>query len=84
MDGLDIPLLENIIRMTIPVLVAFLCGYGINGLIGPRWFLAVACKIVLYSIVYILIMWFFGLNMYEKDLFMSPVKQVVNKIVHSA
>jgi O-antigen/teichoic acid export membrane protein len=83
--GLDIPLFwRNIIRMTIPVLVAFLCGYGINGLIGPDGFLLLACKIVLYSIVYILIMWFFGLNMYEKDLFMSPVKRVVNKIVHSA
>lgn len=82
--GLDIPLFwSNIIRMTIPVLVALLFGYGLNSLISQNGFLILASKIVLYSIIYVLIMWFFGLNKYEKDLFISPVKRIVNKIAHS-
>ncbi len=81
--GLNIPLFwRNIFRMTIPVLVVLLCGYGINGLIVQDGFLLLACKIVIYSIVYVLIMWFFGLNMYEKDLFISPLKRIVMKISH--
>ncbi|NLA84866.1 MAG: flippase, partial [Clostridiales bacterium] len=82
--GLDIPLFwRNIFRMSIPVLVALLCGYGINIFIVQDGFLVLACKIVLYSVVYALIMWFMGLNMYEKDLFISPVKKIVNKLAHS-
>jgi O-antigen/teichoic acid export membrane protein len=79
--GLNIPLFwKNIIGMTIPVLIALLCGYGINSLIIQDRFLLLASKIVIYSIVYALIMWFFGLNMYEKDLFISPLKRIVKKI----
>jgi len=82
--GLNIPLFwRNIIRMTIPVLVALLCGYGINSLITQEGFILLASKIVIYSIVYAIIMWFFGLNMYEKNLFISPLKRVVSKIAHS-
>lgn len=81
---LNIPLFwTNIFRMTLPVLVALLCGYGVNTLIIQDGFLLLACKIVIYSIVYALIMWFFGLNMYEKELFMSPVKKIVNKMLLS-
>ncbi len=81
--GLNIPLFwGNIIRMTIPVLVALLCGYGINSLIIQDGFLLLASKIVIYTIVYALIMWSFGLNAYEKDLFISPLKRIVKKIVH--
>lgn len=82
--GLDIPLFwRNIFRMSIPVLMALLCGYGINILVVQDAFLVLACKIVLYSVVYALIMWFTGLNLYEKDLIISPVKRIVYKIAHS-
>lgn len=82
--GLNIPLFwRNIFRMSIPVLVSLLCGYGINSLFIQEGFIMLASKIVIYSMVYALIMWFFGLNTYEKDLLISPIKRVVNKIAHS-
>ena len=80
--GLNIPLFwRNIIRMTMPVLVVLLFGYGINNLVGQSSIFLLACNIVLYTIIYVVIMWFFGLNMYEKELFMSPIKNIVNKVL---
>jgi len=82
--GLNIPLFwRNIIRMTMPVLVVLLFGYGINNLVGQSSIFLLACNIVLYTIIYVVIMWFFGLNMYEKELFMSPVKKIINKCLLS-
>jgi O-antigen/teichoic acid export membrane protein len=82
--GLNIPLFwSNIVRMTIPVLVALVCGYGLNYLISQDDWLTLACKIITYSIIYALIMWFLGLNIYEKTLFTSPVRRFFSKVAHS-
>lgn len=81
--GLNIPLFwKNIANMSIPVLGALLCGYGINLFIIRDSILLLAGKIVLFSLVYICLMWLVGLNRYEKNLFFSPVKKVLNKMVN--
>ena len=74
--GLNIPLFwKNIAGMSLPVVMSLLCGYGINHFIVQNSLLLLAGKIVLFSIVYIILMWLLGLNRYEKDLFLSPVKK---------
>jgi O-antigen/teichoic acid export membrane protein len=79
--GLNIPLFwRNITMMSVPVVISLLCGYGINLFIIRNSFLLLAGRIVLFSVAYICLMWLLGLNRYEKDLFMSPVKKVLNRM----
>ncbi len=66
--------------MSVPVVISLLCGYGINLFIIRNSFLLLAGRIVLFSVAYICLMWLLGLNRYEKDLFMSPVKKVLNRM----
>ncbi|GMB01660.1 oligosaccharide flippase family protein [Pelosinus sp. IPA-1] len=78
--GLNIPLFwKNIARMSMPVVMSLLCGYGINHFIVQDSLLLLAGKIVIFSIIYSCLMWLFGLNSYEKDLFLSPVKKIFIK-----
>ena len=75
--GLNIPLFwKNIVRMSIPVVIALLCGYGINHFIVKDSFLLLAIKILLFSVVYILLMWLLGLNTYEKNLLGGMVNKL--------
>lgn len=81
--GLNIPLFwRNITLMSFPVILALLCGYGINYLIVSDSILFLSIKIILYSSIYIFIMWFLALNKYEKELFISPVRKVFNKFAY--
>ncbi len=76
---LNIPMFwQNIMRMSVPVVLAMGCGYGIDMFISLAGFLGLGLKIVLFSVVYIGLMWWWGLNSYEKDLFVSPVRKVFN------
>ena len=50
---------KNILRMSIPIVFVALFGIGLNILIVSNSILILALKIILYSIVYVLIMWFF-------------------------
>lgn len=78
--GLNIPLFwKNIARMSMPVVMALLCGYGINHFIVQDSLLLLAGKIVIFSIMYTCLIWLLGLNQYEKDLFLSPVKKIFMK-----
>lgn len=77
---LNIPMFwKNIIRMSVPVALAMGCGYGINMFINQSGFLGLGLKIVMFSVVYVVLMWLWGLNSYEKDLFGSPVRKVFNR-----
>lgn len=75
--GLNIRLFwRNIAVMTLPVAGAFLCGYIINSAITQNSIAMVALKILIYSVIYVLVMWFFGINAYERELFASPARKM--------
>lgn len=81
--GLNIPLFwRNIAVMTVPVAGAFLCGYFVNILIIPDTIALVALKIIIYSVIYVLVMWFFGINAYERELFAAPVRKLLETFRH--
>lgn len=83
--GLNIPLFwKNIAMMTGPVVIALLCGYGLNHLIVQNSIWTLLGKIVLFSVTYACLMWLLGLNRYEKDLFMTPMKKLINKVENFA
>ena len=71
---------KNILRMSIPIVFVALFGIGLNILIVSNSILILALKIILYSIVYVLIMWFFGMDNYEKDLIRKPFNKIIAKI----
>ena len=71
---------KNILRMSIPIVFVVLFGIGLNMLIVSDSILILAVKIVLYTAVYGLLMWFFGMNTYEKDLIRKPVNKILSKV----
>lgn len=82
---LNIPMFwKNIVLMSVPVVLAIGCGYGINLFIPQSGFWVLGLKIVLFSAVYFGLMWLWGLNSYEKVLFASPIKKICNKAVMHA
>ncbi len=42
-----------------------------------------AVKAIIFAVLYIVTMWLFALNKYEKDLFSEPITKVKNKIIKS-
>lgn len=77
---LNIPMFwKNIVRMSLPVVLALGCGYGINMFVSQTGFLGLGLKILLFSVVYIGLMWWWGLNSYEKDLFVLPIRKVFSE-----
>lgn len=71
---------KNILRMSIPIVFVVLFGIGLNMLIVSDSILILAVKIVLYTAIYGLLMWFFGMNNYEKDLIRKPVNKILTKV----
>ena len=71
---------KNILRMSIPIVFVVLFGIGLNMIIVSDSILILAVKIVLYTTVYGLLMWFFGMNTYEKDLIRKPVNKILAKV----
>ena len=71
---------KNILRMSIPIVFVVLFGIGLNMFIVSDSILILAVKIVLYTAVYGLLMWFFGMNNYEKDLIRKPVNKILSKV----
>jgi len=67
---------KNILIMSIPVVLSFFIGFGLNYMITPNNVILLGTKIVLYSSVFISLMWFLGFDRYEKELFRSIAKKI--------
>lgn len=77
--NINIPLFwNNIIMMSIPMLAALSIGYGINYLLTTNSILHLFIKICLFTILYLLLMWFFGFNGYERNLLSSYTRRLGN------
>lgn len=78
--GIDIPRFwKNIGQMSVVPGILLVVGYIVThkvGIIGwGRFFLMVA----VYSVLYILGMYFVAMNQYEKDIFRKPLQKLLNK-----
>jgi len=64
------------------MLVTLVLGLGLNFIpIMDNSWMSIIIRAVIVTIIYIATMLLFGLNDYEKDLFLKPVKKVFRKIV---
>ena len=78
---INIPMFwKEISHMTIPVLITVAFGIGINYLWPYEGYLWLFIKVILYLAVYIPLVWFMGMNHYEKDLFAKTIIKLVRKI----
>lgn len=77
--GINIPLFwKNILLMSIPSLFSLIIGFCINFIMPYHSFLYLFYKVMLFSISYFTLMWFYGFNNYEKDLFIPVIKVYKN------
>lgn len=78
---IDIPKFwKEILRMTIPIIPTFIIGWGINQAIIAHSYIVLLVKIIIYTLIYVILIWNFGMNTYEKELLARPIKQIVNKL----
>lgn len=74
---IDIPeFWKEIFIMTIPVVIAFVFSSFINNFIGGSGYRFILMKGILFTLIYIPLMWLMGMNKYEKELFASPIKKI--------
>lgn len=82
--GLDMPLFwRNIFLISIPVIVSLVLGYGINIVIPHAGVIFFIFKVIIFTIFYFILMWFFGFNLYEKNILKSILYKVKYTIYKS-
>ncbi len=73
--GIDIVTFwKKITLMSMPIIISILLGSGINLLMQQNSLLYLIYKVILFSIIFIALLWYFGFNNYEKNLTLSIIK----------
>lgn len=70
---------NNIFKMTIPVILSIIISLFINSLIYIDGYLGIIIEGVIFSLIFLIFMWFIAMNSYEKSLFLNPIIKVHNK-----
>ncbi|WP_375088960.1 oligosaccharide flippase family protein [Peribacillus sp. RS7] len=69
----------NILFMSFPLILSIIYGATINKVLLTNIWLVLFVKILGFSILYFLSMWFTAMNKYEKNLFIVPAKSIYQK-----
>ena len=70
---------KEILKMSIPVIICFTLGLFSYKIIGNRGIIVFILEIVVYTAIYSLLMWNFGMNLDEKNLFKRMVNIALKK-----
>jgi O-antigen/teichoic acid export membrane protein len=70
---------KNIIRLSLGLVLPVICGIYINKCFALLNIWQYLAAIAVYMGVYCISMWFVGMNSYEHELLLKPVKKVVKK-----
>ncbi len=78
---IDIPAFwVNIFYMSMPFMLSIIIVRPINGvLLSDNW-MFFFIKTIIFSTIFLLLMWFLGMNKYEKILLITPIKKLTEKI----
>ena len=68
---------KNIAKMTIPVVICVILAIGVKYIIPIENNVILIIHIIVYTIIYLILMWFFGMNNYEKNLFIKPINKLM-------
>lgn len=66
---------KNILQMTFPIILTMITGVLIDRLFANYSLLTFVLKGVLYTVVYMILMWFMGLNLEEKEEIIKIIKK---------
>lgn len=79
--GINIPLFwKNILSMAVIPGGMLICGLVVNHFIVFNNWCSFLLGVIVYSIVYVLLMYAHCMNDYEKDLFRKPIHRAIDKI----
>lgn len=70
---------NSISKISVPMLFIIVLGILLNKLIVDNTVILLFTKIAIYSIIYFIVMYLFGINEYEKELINKPTKIILNK-----
>jgi O-antigen/teichoic acid export membrane protein len=70
---------KNILYMSFPLVMSLAFGLTINNIMIADSWIILFIKMVVFSILYTLLMWLIGMNSYEKDLILSPLKHITSR-----
>ena len=77
---IDIPLFwKNVFKMSIPVVITMIVGYGLNYLINEYGIVTFILKGSIYVIVYVILMWLIGMNKEEKIEILNPIVKILKR-----
>lgn len=68
---------KNIAKMSIPIIFVVLFGIVLNKVLVSASIIILGVKIALYTIIYAIMMWLFGINNYEKGLVKKPINKFI-------
>ena len=72
---------KNILRMSIGLIVPIIVGILIICFINITSIWILLGLILIYTMIYCVSMWFLGLNDYEKELIVNPLKKIFKRKV---
>ncbi len=69
----------SILRLSVGLIIPILAGIIINRFMNMTTYGSLIIGIIIYSVVYSLSMWFIGINSFEKQLILKPVKKILRR-----
>lgn len=79
--NIDIPKFwKNITKMSIPIIVSLVLGMISISFIDGSGFISLIAKGLIFTIIYATLMISFGMNDYEKNLVVSPLRKIFRKV----
>lgn len=74
---------KEIIKMSIPIFIVAILGFLCNFYLSTNSIILFATKIIIYTMIYLVVVWKFSMNDYEKNLIRLPLNKIKGKLVKS-
>ncbi len=74
---------KSILRLSVGLIIPCIVGIVINAFIDMSTYVMLISGIAIYSLTYCTSMWFIGMNSYEKNLILAPVRKIFKKLHHA-
>ncbi|MED3939486.1 lipopolysaccharide biosynthesis protein [Priestia megaterium] len=79
--NIDIPLFwKNVASLSLPILISLILGIFINTYLVEPTIVTLLIKGLIYIIIFTALMWFKGMNKFEKSLLLGPINNIISKL----
>lgn len=72
---------KSILRLSVGLIIPCIAGILINIFMDISSYITLIAGILIYTLLYCVSMWFIGMNGYERNLILIPVKKIINKFL---